>query len=275
MKLIAVLMLNIMGLLAVAPAPAAKQEPTPAKSSPPLSKYQRDRLEKFHNSAPADEYFGKMKMSYLGINNTFRDASISSGQHTQERWIINKVDLADDALQDWSKHFPHDPQLARTYFLGIQIQKKIWVRQNQERAWIYMNRMVTLFPDTYFGKLVKKDMAIGFTEHYYADPVPCATAQPTVEPTPAAAATEAPRKGRGKATPTPEPTAPPTAAPTTTPEPQPTPRVIKDKLKVQVEIPACVAPPTPSPAAIPAASAGPAMTQPLPSGSPAPHGMLL
>jgi hypothetical protein len=269
-KLIAVLMLNIMGLLAVAPAPAAKQDPAPRKSSPPMSKYQRERLERFHASAPADEYFGKMKMSYLGINNTFHDASISAGQHTREKWIINKVDLADDALQDWSKHYPHDPQLARTYFLAIQIQKKIWERQNQERAWIYMNRMVTLFPDTYFGKLVKKDMTIGYTEHYYADAVPCAAAQPTVAPTPAA--TEAPRKGRGKATP--EPTVPPTPAPTATPEPQPEVRVIKDKLKVQIEPAACIAPPTPSPAALPSASSGPAMTQPLPSGSPAPHGML-
>jgi hypothetical protein len=271
-NLIAVIMLNITGLLAVAPVTTAKAAPVAAKSPPPMSKYQRAMQERFHNSAPADEYFGKMKMSYLGINNTFHDASISAGQHTTEHWIINKVDLADDALQDWSKHYPHDPQLARTYFLAIEIQKKIWLQPNQERAWIYMNRMVTLFPDTYFGKLVKKDMAIGFTEHYYGEPVPCATPQPPA-PTPEAVATEAPRRGRGKAAPTPEPTVAPTPPPTMTPQPQPTPRVIKDHLKVQVEIPPCVAPPTPNPAAMPASSSGPAMTQPLPSGSPAPHGM--
>jgi hypothetical protein len=206
-------------------------------------------------------------MSYLGINNTFHDASISAGQHTQERWIINKVDLADDALQDWAKHFPHDPQLARSYFLAIQIQKKIWVQQNQGRAWIYMNRMLTLFPNTYFGKIVKKDMAIGFTEHYYAEPVACATAQPAVAPTPAVVATEAPRKGRSKATPTPEPTAPPTAEPTATPAPRPTPRVIKDKLKVQIETPACVPPATPMPAASPVLMPSPS----APSAAPGTH----
>lgn len=265
MNVIAAIMLSIMGLLAVTP-PAAehKSAAAAAKASPPLSKYQREQQEKFHNSAPADEYFGKMKMSYLGINNTFHDASISAGQHTRERWIINKVDLADDALQDWARKFPHDPQLARTYFLAIQIQKKIWVQQNQDRAWIYMNRMVTLFPDTYFGKIVKKDMAIGFTEHYYAEPVACATPEATA-PTPAVVATEAPRKGRSKAEATPQPTPPPTPEPTATPAPQPTPRVIKDKLKVQIETPPCVAPATPAP--VP--SAAPAVV-PAPSATPHP-----
>jgi hypothetical protein len=134
-----------------------------------------------------------MKMSYLGMNNTFHDASISSGEHTTDPAIIHRVALAEDALDDWARKYPRDPQLARTYYLAVDEERRIWVKANQERAWTYFHRIVTLFPDTYFGKLLRRDLSIGFTEHYYADAVACPTAAPAgvtpAEPTPAPVAT--------------------------------------------------------------------------------------
>jgi len=171
-------------LIAVAAAASAAPAPSPAASPPPrpLSQWQRRQLEMFRDSAPADEYFGKMKMSYLGMNNTFRDAAISSGDHTTNPGIANRVAFAEDALEAWAKKYPHDPQLARTYFLATVVERKIWLKPNQERAWIYLNRLVQLFPTTYFGKLLATDLKIGFTEHYYALPEPCPTAPPTPPP---------------------------------------------------------------------------------------------
>ena len=257
-----------------AAAPAATK-PSPA---PHLSKYQQERQQQFHESAPADQYFGRMKMSYLGINNTFRDAAISAGDHTTDPSIVSKVAFADEALLDWARHFPHDPQLARTYFLGFQIDRKIWLKPNQERAWSDMNRLVQLFPTSYFGKLIKKDIAIGFTEHYYAEATPCAT--PTPEPTPSETPVPLPTpapagRGRSRATPTPAPTATPAPTPTPSPEPTPvpTPQVLAKGLKVQIETPPCVPPPTPSPSPSPSPAPSlapmPAVTS-LPSGAPVP-----
>ncbi|BDE08055.1 hypothetical protein WPS_33310 [Vulcanimicrobium alpinum] len=235
-------------------AAASKTAPaTPAKPGT-LSKWQQLQQEKYHNSAPADEYFGKMKMSYLGINNTYRDAAIASGDHTTNAGVVSKVAFADDALAAWSKKYPKDPQLARTYFLAIESDKRIWLQPNQQRAWTYMNRIVSTFGDTYFGKIVKKNLGIGFTEHYYAEAVACATAAPTETPAPAPAttATEAPRRGRGPApTPTPSPTPTATPTPSPTPSPVPTPRAIGKGLKVMIETPPCVPPATPSPTALP------------------------
>ena len=79
-------------------ASATPAPPPPAK----LTKWQEAERERFKNSAPADEYFGRLKMSFLGMNNTFRDSSISSGDHTTNQGIINKVALAEDALDDWA-----------------------------------------------------------------------------------------------------------------------------------------------------------------------------
>jgi hypothetical protein len=172
--------------------------------------------------APADQYFGRMKMSYLGINNTFRDAAIVSGDHTTDSNIANKVFFADEALGDWSRRYPHDRQLARSYFLAIRAEQKIWLKVYQEKAWTYMNRLATQYPGTFFGKTIKREIAIGFTEHYFAAPVVC------VSPAP---------------------------APTTTPVPR------GSGLKIMIETPPCIQPtpsPSPSPSALPSASPSPA-----------------
>ena len=275
---IAVVMISVASLLAAAPSGQLPSATPPARSPAPLSKYQRAKLGQYRNSAPADQYFGRLKLSFLGINNTFRDAAISAGDHTVDPSIVSKVEFADEALRDWASHFPHDPQLARSYFLAIDIERKIWLKPNQEEAWTYINRITTLFPTTYFGKLIKKDVAIGFTEHYYSDAVPCPTptltpeATPRATSTPVVVASAAPRKGpaRPKATPTPKPTPTPTAEPTATPSPQPTPvptpQVIAKGLKVQIETPACIRLPAPSPSGTPTPS--PASSSASPNAAP-------
>jgi hypothetical protein len=183
----------------------------------------------YKSSAPADEYFGRTKMSYLGMNNTFRDSAISSGDHTTDAGIVNKVSLAEEALEVWAKKYPHDPQLARTYYLATIVDRKIWLKPNQERAWVYLNRLVQLFPDSYFGKLMKRTLAIGFTEHYYAAALPCATPVPAASPSDAAS------------------DAPATSPPTATPSPGPTETTLSKGHRVQIIPQPCVPPPTPAP----------------------------
>jgi hypothetical protein len=158
--------LSAFGLLGIASFLAL----TPASShaaSPPLSAL-----------APADTYFGRMKLSFIGINNTFQHAAIEAGPHTTSSSIVNKVDFAMEALNDWQNRYPRDPHLARSYFLGELTFKKIWIQKYQDKAWAYMQRLVTVYPNTFFGKTVKTELAKGFTQHYYAEPVPCATEPP-------------------------------------------------------------------------------------------------
>jgi hypothetical protein len=147
-----------------------------------LSKWEQHKLDMMKKSAPADEYFGRMKMSFLGMNNTFRDAAISAGDHTTDAAIARKVELAEDALEDWAKRYPQDPQLARTYFLATVVEQKIWIHDNQERAWHYLHQVRARFANTYFGKLAKKELEIGFTEHYFDVPAPCPTPVPELNP---------------------------------------------------------------------------------------------
>lgn len=198
---------------AIAATPA-KKDACAAKAS----KWDREQCEKYTHSAPGDEYFGRMKMSYLGINNTFRDEAIRAGTHTTDGGIINKVGFADEALNAWAKRFPGDPQLARSYYLGEVVYQKIWTKPAQDRAWEMMQIIVKKYPATFFGKAVKKNLAIGFTQHYYGDPQPCGA--PTASPNPAPAKAGQPKVSIE----TPPCIAPPPTAPPASPSPSPTKR---------------------------------------------------
>src|SRR5450755_610498 len=59
--------------------------------------------------APADEYFGKLKMSILGIRNTIRDLQANI-EIDQARWtgLVNKADFTEDAVHDWEHKYPKD-----------------------------------------------------------------------------------------------------------------------------------------------------------------------
>jgi hypothetical protein len=173
--------------LAAAPTPAPKPIPAVAMKhtdscASKASKWQRQECEGYTHSAPGDEYFGRMKMSYLGINNTFHDEAIRAGAYTTDPGIITKVNFADESLQAWSHKYPYDPQLARSYFLAIQMYEKIYTQSMQQKAWTYMHILTERFPATYFGKLVKVSLAKGFTEHWFAVAETCPTAAPKGAP---------------------------------------------------------------------------------------------
>ena len=174
--------------------------PAPAADAP-LTKYQREQLRRFKDSAPADHYFGRLKMSFLGVNNTLRFEALRAGDHTIDPSIVNKVNYADDSLQAWAAEYPRDPQLAHSYFLAVLVYQKIWTKPAQERAWAYMQLILAKYPETYFAKRVRNDIAAGFTERYYADPLPCPTPLPSATPPPS---------------PIPSPAPSPTASPRTT-----------------------------------------------------------
>jgi hypothetical protein len=238
---------------------ATAATPTPAKTDAPKDacstikgKYAHDQCERYQHSAPGDEYFGRMKMSYLGINNTFHDEYIRAGDYTTDSNLINKVNLADEAMQAWAHKYPGDPQLARSYYLAIRVYRKIYIKNYQDKAWQYMHVLTSpTFASTYFGKLEKTEAKKGFTEHYFANAELCPTPLPTETPTPSGK--------RGAPAPTPTPTPAPTPTPTPTPSPRP------GQPKVEVIVPPCVKPsPVETPAPVTSGSPGASSPSPLP-----------
>jgi hypothetical protein len=181
-------------------ATAAAPTPTPSKSKDVCgetkSKWAHLQCEQFNESAPGDEYFGRMKLSYLGIDNTYKDGFISAGDYTTDPKLIAKLDFATDALQRWAAKYPNDPQLPRSYYLGVLVLRKVYTQPEQQTTWHFMQILVTKYGNTYFGKTIKATLAGGFTEHWFALAQICPTPLPPgVRPEPTPAATPSPAPG--------------------------------------------------------------------------------
>lgn len=96
------------GLAAAKPATAAHAHVHAApKAAPP-------------RVAPLDEYFGRMKLSPLGINNTIHDTSLRvSYDKANPGRYYQGLEFAEDALRDWARKYPQDTWLpGRAYFLS-------------------------------------------------------------------------------------------------------------------------------------------------------------
>ncbi len=227
--------LALAGSEASSPLAAATPQPTPtpaaaAHAKDPCgdtkSKWAHLQCEEYNSSAPGDEYFGRMKLSYLGIDNTYKDGSISAGDSTTDPHLIAKLDFATEALRRWASKYPNDPQLARSYFLGVQVLRKVYTQPEQETTWQFIRLLTTKYGNTYFGKTLKASVAKnGFTEHWYAVATIC--------PTPVPHGATPPPHG---------------VAVLPTPEPTPTPSPAPGQPAVEIITPPCV-PPSATPGA--------------------------
>ena len=64
--------------------------------------------------APADQYFGRLKMSVLGIRNELvaLERRAQSGDRNLAS-MSGKLAFVDDAMRDWRAHYPRDTWLPR------------------------------------------------------------------------------------------------------------------------------------------------------------------
>jgi hypothetical protein len=71
--------------------------------------------------APADEYFGPLKMSVLGIRNTLRDeaAKLASQNPPEPAAAYAHANLVERSVTDWEAKYPADHWLPRT-ILSLQ-----------------------------------------------------------------------------------------------------------------------------------------------------------
>jgi len=261
--------------VAAAPATTATPSPNPKKDpcASAKSKWEHLHCAMFNASAPGDEYFGRLKLSYLGVDNTFKDQAISAGAYTTDQRIISKLINADDALRDWQRKYPNDPQLARAYFFGEAVWRKVYTEDGQHRAWEYIQILLHKFGNTYFGKNMKLSLAKnGFTEHWFALPQTCPTPLPKgvmPETTPVSTPTPTPAPGQpavniitppcikpsptpspypsGSESPSPSPKGTQSPPPSPSPSPSPTPVAYPSGYKSPGALPDLTPSPSPSP----------------------------
>src|SRR5581483_12330521 len=67
--------------------------------------------------APADEYFGKLKMSILGIRNTIKDQGLKVDVAPDKASpAMGAMVLTEDAMHDWQRKYPCDSWIPGTIY---------------------------------------------------------------------------------------------------------------------------------------------------------------
>lgn len=106
------------------------------------------------NLAPADRYFGRLKMSILGVRNSIKDLSARADMHPEDaEHIFDKAVLVEDALYDWHKHFPRDPWIPKYAYSLAQLFGKLdyddaRVAKNDTLDWL-----IATFPESEYAQL--------------------------------------------------------------------------------------------------------------------------
>lgn len=85
--------------------------------------------------APADEYFGRLKMSILGIRNQLRDLGLKL-QYAPDRGddVLGTASFIEDALHDWEHKYPADPWLAKSVYQLTSLYARVHSPQGQQCA---------------------------------------------------------------------------------------------------------------------------------------------
>jgi len=128
--------------------------------------------------APADEYFGPLKQSVIGINNTIRtlgwnyDVNHDIGDQT-----FASAGLTERAIIDWEKKYPKDDQLPRSLYLLQRLYTKVLTYASRAHAQKVAKWLFSDFKNSPQAKQLKKTLAV---EHLA--PLPPPTPVPTAAP---------------------------------------------------------------------------------------------
>jgi hypothetical protein len=189
---------------ATAPPPAGAKHPaaahataakTPAKKS--VAKAPKCKV------APADEYFGKLKLSILGIRNTIKDQGLKVDYEPDKApGTLNAISLTEDAIHDWQRKYPCDSWLPGTLFALEHFYLKIHTDDGVKHVHATFAWLRHDYPRSSFVQVARREdgqasatPVIPAMASIPAGPVPAASA--------AASAAPAPLPGNAPATPIP------------------------------------------------------------------------
>ena len=151
--------------------------------------------------APADQYFGKLKMSALRIR--YETMQLEKRYETHELFpdqAFHLLSLTEDAYRDWARRYPKDSWLPSTGYAMARIYAELPGVDSRDHAVALLTYVKSHFPETPYAAKSRSALHGGIS----------------VKPQPAWA-TQTP-------TPSPLPPPAPTLLPTPAPSPSPTPQ---------------------------------------------------
>lgn len=103
--------------------------------------------------APADRYFGKLKMSALRIRYEIMQLRPRYETHKLlPEETLHLAELDEDAFYAWAASYPHDAWLASTGYLLAQLYEELPGPQARDHAVRSLTYVESHFPHTTYGK---------------------------------------------------------------------------------------------------------------------------
>jgi hypothetical protein len=98
--------------------------------------------------APADEYFGPLKMSVLGVQNSLRDESarLDASSAGDPDSAFQHVTLVEASVRDWAAKYPGDTWLPRTLLALERLYAKIESDRSRQHASEVASWLIDRYP---------------------------------------------------------------------------------------------------------------------------------
>ncbi len=217
----------------------AKHAASVKKSAPKKKAVKTTGYRPHTGLAPADEYFGHLGMSVLGVRNKVKDLGLDADLHPEhDKAVLGGALWVEDAMRDWAKKYPFDRWLPRYAYALEQMYERIPGDDAHKRAVKQVAYLTAYFPQTIYGKVGRAKLAQGVPT-----PDPSDTPEPLTD-------LERLQLLDGKVT----PTIPPA------PAPKPTPSATPSEAPVEPPSAAPSLEATPAPVVLPTAAPSPAAT---------------
>jgi hypothetical protein len=106
--------------------------------------------------APADEYFGRLKMSILGIQNQLRDLALRlKYSPAQGEAILGSAVWVEDAMHDWEHKYPADPWLPKSVFNLAALYANVHSAHGDTKTTRCLHWLLTRYPHTHYARLAR------------------------------------------------------------------------------------------------------------------------
>lgn len=106
--------------------------------------------------APADEYFGRLKMSILGIQNQLRDLALRLAYTpNKSEDVLGSAAMVEDAMQDWEHKYPADPWLPKSVYNLAMLYSNVHTAHGHVRAVHALRWMLARYGRTHYGALAR------------------------------------------------------------------------------------------------------------------------
>lgn len=131
--------------------------------------------------APADEYFGRQKISTLGIDNLIHDTDArESFDPDLASRLYTPLSAAEDALEDWAAKYPHDTWIPKRAYLLSHLFWRMHSPEADAAAERCRSILFKYFPTNKYATLAHKETEATWVAAQTAQPA--APASPIAMP---------------------------------------------------------------------------------------------